>query len=1039
MENFYPKKLIPIVISFVILLSHGELFAQVSTIGKEFWVGFMENNGFPQDPDIGIVVITASEASNGVIEYAGNTIAFNIQAGQQFVHRIQNFDILHRTSGVIENKGVYILSSGNIAVYAFNERTRSADGTVVLPTSTLGKEYYVTSHFELVTANVTYQPNVNNESTLLVVGVADNTEIEITPKVATVSGQGAGTPFTIKLNEGQSYQLKARGDLTGSRVRVIGADAQDCKNIAVFGGNKWTAVGNCGMANDHLYQQAYPVNTWGNDFLHVPLAGRTSGELVKILASEPGSEIFINGTRVGTIGAGEFLTRNFTSTEAVSITSDKPISVTGFAKSMDCNLPGFGSNVGDPFMVTYSPNQQLLRQITFNALQLPSIDFHYVNIITATSSVQKTSLDGQNVGNQFVAFPSNPDFSYARIQLSAGVHRLENVDGFIGYVYGFGRIESYGFAVGASLENLNFEVISNYEFDVKGEAVACLNERAEWEIIPENKIFQYFTWDFGDGSAMLEGKSVNHVYREPGIYKVIVTASISEDSCDQQEDVRFDVTVESYIGQIIGANSVCPDIDEIDYRFEINQEISKVEWEVEGGEIIEQTEEGVTIKWGPTNPTAKVIAQPFNLQGCPGETIEMIVKINNQIEPKLGLGEEKICYDGSTIHEYRTAELTNGRGYEWFVEGGDIMGSNENTTVQVNWSIPGITGKVWYREYSTINDDCEGVSPQLDVEISTLFTAEINGTTGILCFGEDTGRIEIKVSGGLPPYTFDWSHDPSLNTPIAESIPAGIYSVRITDNFGCEVILKNIAITEPPLLQIDYINTSATTCFGKHDGGAVIKVNGGTAPYTINLPTNSINGNIINVFDLEGRPYKLEIKDANGCILPVNFIIVSPLPLEVNVRIHKLACPGEANGELVAENQGGNAPFKYYWELSNSTQSLLQGVPRGKHKVTVEDSRGCVSFGTGEMLEADPIVRMPTGFNPKEGIFEAVSNCALTFELVIFNRWGELIYFGNVGWDGKVNNELAPNGSYTYVFSYNFVLNGEPERRQIKGSFILIR
>ena len=190
---------------------------------------------------------------------------------------------------------------------------------------------------------------------------------------------------------------------------------------------------------------------------------------------------------------------------------------------------------------------------------------------------------------------------------------------------------------------------------------------------------------------------------------------------------------------------------------------------------------------------------------------------------------------------------------------------------------------------------------------------------------------------------------------------------------------------------------------------------------------------------MEGRPYDLEIADANGCILPVNFVIESPLPLEVDVRIQKLACPGEANGELIAENQGGNAPFTYYWELDNSTQNLLQGVPRGTHKITVEDSRGCVSFGTGEMLEADPIARMPTGFDPNEGLFEAVSDCALTFELFIYNRWGQLVYFGNTGWDGKVNDELAPNGSYSYVFAYNYTLNGEPKSDQIKGGFMLVK
>lgn len=244
---------------------------------------------------------------------------------------------------------------------------------------------------------------------------------------------------------------------------------------------------------------------------------------------------------------------------------------------------------------------------------------------------------------------------------------------------------------------------------------------------------------------------------------------------------------------------------------------------------------------------------------------------------------------------------------------------------------------------------------------------------------------------------------------------------------------------EPPLLEVEAINTIATSCFGRADGEAFIELTGGTAPYSINLPTNQINGNQINLFDLEGRLYELEITDANGCVLPINFMIDSPLPLEVDVRIEKFACPGEANGDLLAEPKGGDGPFTYLWDFDNSTQFLLQGVPRGIHEVTVVDSRGCVSFGTGEMVEADPIARMPTGFDPREGLFEAVANCTLIYELMVYNLWGELIYFGNTGWDGKVNNEDAPAGNYTYVFSYEYLLNGIPKSDQIKGGFVLVK
>jgi hypothetical protein len=438
----------------------------------------MENNrSLPSTPDYAVLVITATENTTGAIEYLGQAAAFSLTAGQQFTFRLSSadLDLLHRSSDVIENLGIYITSSGKIAVHAFNERFRSADGTVVLPLGALGKDHYITSHFEV---NPLANLNLNNESTLLVVATEDNTRIEITPTANTISGQFIGVASEIVLNRGQSYQLKARGDLTGSRVRVVGDNADDCKKIAVFGGNKWVSVGTCGNANDHLYQQAYPVNTWGTSFVHTALLGRSSGELVKVLASEDNTEVRVNGLlQTKVLNRGEWLSLDFGANESGKIDTSKPSSVTVFSKSQACNIPSdpFATN-GDPFMITYSPTEQLLTALDFNAISLPSIVNHYVNIVVKSGEENQTRLDGVTVGASFQMLPGDPAYKIARIEITQGVHKLSNPAGFAAYVYGFGNIESYGYAAGAALNNLNFETEQDYAFDVDGDNVACLNQ-----------------------------------------------------------------------------------------------------------------------------------------------------------------------------------------------------------------------------------------------------------------------------------------------------------------------------------------------------------------------------------------------------------------------------------------------------------------------------------------------------------------------------------------------------------------------------------
>lgn len=992
--------------------------------------------------DYGIVLITASEQASGILQYGNTTINFDLNAGQQFLHRIEDFDILSRLTGVVENKGVYINSSGNIAVYAFNERRRSADGTVILPISALGKDYYVTSHYEVMTANVPYNANSNDESTLLIVAVEEATRLEITPSVNTLTGNAAGTPFTIELNTGQSYQLKAKDDLTGTRVRVIGDTADDCKNLAVFGGNKWTSVGNCGAANDHLYQQMYPTTTWGMDYIHMSYDGRSSGELVKVLAAEDNTTVFLNGDNAGTINAGQFLTFDFPSDFTASINTSKPAAVTGFSKSQECNSPSEPFYLdGDPFMITYSPNEQLLTSITFNAIQLPSINRHYVNVLVKAEAINRTFLDGQMVGNSFQVVPENPDFAFARIPINQGVHRLSNADGFIAYVYGFGEIESYGYATGASLDNLNFEVEPEYEFEVDGDRVACLNQLADWEIFPENEVFTYFVWDFGDGSDSKVGKLVDHLYTEPGTYEVKVTASISEFSCDLQEEILFEVTVLETEGEIEGLNSVCPDVEELNYGFFSEIPFSKVEWIADGGEVVEITSNGARakVRWGTTNPEASLTAIPYTVEGCPGEPIHFPVTISEVIIAEDIEGEEKICFDPESVFEYTMPNPSDSRTYQWEVTNGEIVGASDEPTVQVRWSQEGVIGELFYRANSILNPDCFGESAVFFVEVSGAFEIEIEEIVDLKCFEDNTGQISIDVTGGAAPFTYLWSHDPTLNEPLATSLEAGFYSVTVSDSFGCDLVIEGIEVKEPNLFSLNRIDKMPPSCFGKDDAEAILILQGGTMPYAIELPNAMVNENEIRIMDLAAGEHTVQMLDANDCIFELSFEIEETAPEEFEVRVQKPSCPGESNGELLALPDARFGPLSYSWEFDNSTDALLADIPSGTYEVNVEDSRGCVSKGIGVLPEEGPKVRMPTGFRSDQGLFQGVSNCEIEFEMSIFNRWGQLIFSGNTGWDGKIGDEEASGGSYSYLIQIQYVLNGESITEEQRGVFTLIR
>ncbi|MBL0341669.1 MAG: SprB repeat-containing protein [Bacteroidetes bacterium] len=60
----------------------------------------------------------------------------------------------------------------------------------------------------------------------------------------------------------------------------------------------------------------------------------------------------------------------------------------------------------------------------------------------------------------------------------------------------------------------------------------------------------------------------------------------------------------------------------------------------------------------------------------------------------------------------------------------------------------------------------------------TLTPSNFNGYN-ISCFGSATGSVNLTISGGTPPYTFEWSN--AATTEDLINVPAGYYRVSVDD------------------------------------------------------------------------------------------------------------------------------------------------------------------------------------------------------------------------------------------------------------------
>ena len=90
-------------------------------------------------------------------------------------------------------------------------------------------------------------------------------------------------------------------------------------------------------------------------------------------------------------------------------------------------------------------------------------------------------------------------------------------------------------------------------------------------------------------------------------------------------------------------------------------------------------------------------------------------------------------------------------------------------------------------------NDCEFLL-NFEVTEPTALTASTTDTPS--CPDEATGTIRIEAAGGTPPYTILWDTNPPQDTELAEALPAGLYSVTVTDANGCTLTLPQEEIRE---------------------------------------------------------------------------------------------------------------------------------------------------------------------------------------------------------------------------------------------------
>lgn len=508
--------------------------AQSSAQGKEFWFSFMHNgykyyNSVNSDWVELTVMISAKRACSGTIRLAndptqyipfsvGNNSAIFVDVPEAWAYNEDNEE-------EVDNKALVLSATDTVSVFISNVANYSFDASFVLPVESLGAEYIIQTDKQSNSDN--FQHHMRETSSFLIVAVEDDTEVEITPSVATLKGHGAAVPYRVSMSAGQTYFVRSNcdsewRDLSGSTVFAL-----DGKRIAVFNGNTVTLIpGEARNGRDHIFEQAMPVDSWGKQFVITPSCNRAR-DMVKITSSSDDNFIYRDGEEIAIIGYTDSYEFELLAEEgSCYIETSEPSAVYLYHTSWEDPFEPSGARLGDPSMVWIPPIEQKIDDITFcmfdNDHAFAAITHQYVNIVVHRLDTHNVYLDGERIpSSEFQCVQGSSDFSFVRKAVEKGTHHLSCESGLTAHVYGFGQAIGYAYCVGTNVLTLTGKLYVNglWSGSYRDGLYMCKGEDVRLRVVA-NYAVEQVDWMYDDGQTA-QGIETTRLFAETGDYQVL--------------------------------------------------------------------------------------------------------------------------------------------------------------------------------------------------------------------------------------------------------------------------------------------------------------------------------------------------------------------------------------------------------------------------------------------------------------------------------------------------------------------------------------
>lgn len=408
-------------------------------------------------------------------------------------------------------------------------------------------------------------------------------------------------------------------------------------------------------------------------------------------------------------------------------------------------------------------------------------------------------------------------------------------------------------------------------------------------------------------------------------------------------------------------------------------------WDFGDPAITTDTSSAAAIGWVYSQPglyTATLIAYDSTRCDIWGDTHQVVITVHPQ--PVVDLGSDTVICPPQ--QSYLLDAGNPGFTYSW---------STGATTQTISPGSSGIYSVTVSAASCSASDTVQLTFPAQPVLQDT-----------IICAGQS-----VTLNAGVPGQ-YIWNTGDTTASIIVNT--SGIYSVTVIHPPCTLISSMQLNVNPLPVVNLGadtLLCPGGTLLLDAQNPGAVWNWNTGANTQTLLVNSSGIYG--VTVIS---QPANCLNSDS------INVQVAGLLNLGPDVSL----C-GQLNGIML---DAGNPGSSYLWNTGDTSSSITVTAP-GIYSVTITNG-SCIQTDSitvsGSIGEATVFV--PNSFTPNgDGLndwFTAVGDGITEYHLIIFNRWGELIFETRnpQGWDGKYANTVAQNEVYVYRLSYKSSCTG---------------